>query len=340
MRTRTFTQPWGNMFWMLVFAGVIAGLGYLVFPTIEDAFFANQYINGLIIIVLLIGVLYTFHQVMRVSQAASWLTRFQRANVYDDLSAPPAIIKAMTQLLGETPGEAKLSAPVTRSMLDSVGARLTESGEITKYMARLLVFLGLLGTFWGLLETLGGVVAIVNELGASTDGNGSVNQLFLELEKPLEGMGTAFSSSIFGIAGSLILGFLDLQASQTQNRFYNEVEDWLARLSRVNLAEALREGEGGGSNVTSALIEQLAESFESLQQSLRRSEDINARTSDNLSFLASEMSALNNRLGRQEESLDAIRERATDPAVANHVRNIDQALREVAKALTDGKGSK
>src|SRR5262249_29719904 len=147
----------------------------------------------------------------------------------------PYALKPMAELLRETPADRRLSSLSARTILDSVGSRLTESGEITRYIRSLLIFLGLFGSFWGLMETLHGVAGVVNQLASSTAGNGDVGALFSQLKGPLAGMGVAFSSSILGIAGSLIIGFLELQAGQAQGRFYNDLEDWLAKISRVSV---------------------------------------------------------------------------------------------------------
>jgi hypothetical protein len=267
MRAHNFSFPFGNLFQMVLFAGAIAAIGYFLYPQIEATFLANIWINGVIVVVLILGALYALKQVVDVFLAAGWMKRFLSASRFTDVGDPPAALSPMAELLSQQPGEIRLSALAARSMLDSVGARMSEAGEVTRYFARLLIFLGLLGTFWGLMSTLGGVVSIVNELAAATGGTGDVAVLFQRLKEPLEGMGIAFSSSILGIAGSLALGFLDLQAGQAQARFYNEVEDWLAKISRVGLTP----GEGSPAYVN-ALLDQVAENMDAMQALAKRSE--------------------------------------------------------------------
>lgn len=269
LRAHNFSYPVGNFFQMILFAGAVAFFAYLLYPQIQDAFLANVYINGVIVLVLILGTLYALKQVLDVFIAAGWMKRFLSASRFTDVGDPPAALSPMAELLSQQPGDIRLSALAARSMLDSVGSRMAEAGEVTRYFARLLIFLGLLGTFWGLLATLGGVVSIVNELAAATGGTGDVVTLFQRLREPLEGMGIAFSSSILGIAGSLVLGFLDLQAGQAQNRFYNEVEDWLAKISRVGVASVA--GDASPAYVN-ALLEQMAESMDAMQSLVKRAE--------------------------------------------------------------------
>lgn len=330
-RAHQFGSPARNFFQMLVFAAVVGAIGYYVRPTLERAFLASPWINSVIVGVLAIGVIVVFMQVIDVSGAVGWIKRYQSANRLSEglVERAPYALKPMAELLRETPSDRRLSSLSARSILDSVGSRLAEAGEITRYFRSLLVFLGLFGTFWGLMQTLGGVVGVVNELAASTDGaagGGDVSALFAQLKGPLEGMGVAFSSSILGIAGSLILGFLELQASQAQGRFYNDLEDWLAKISRVGVDV----GEGGSGAFAGALLEQLTESLDALVSVTRKVEDSRARSSDTLGALAAELSTLNDRLARQDDALATLKERAVDDTMLRHLRSIDVTLQGVA----------
>lgn len=328
-RQHAFTRPWRYILNMLMFVLILSGTGYLLFPQVESAFLANIYINGAILALLVLGVAYTFHQTMGIRPAVSWLRDFQHAESYAELRRPPALIAPMSVLLAEKPGRLRISTQSARSMLDSVGARMSEAGEITRYITRVLIFLGLLGTFWGLLQTVAAVVDTVNTLSGSTDGE-SVSAMFSAISEPLRGMGTAFSSSIFGLAGSLALGFLDLQASQAQNRFYNEVEDWLSSISRVSTAGVGGEVSGATPGHLSALFEQTADSLFALQTTLNKAEESRIRSNESLSFLATELTQLNERLSRQEQALIAIKERALDDSAQVHIRSIDQTLQRIA----------
>ncbi len=266
-----FTGPGQYLAWMLGFVMLVAALIYALRDQIITAFNSNRAINGLIVVVFLLAVLYTFRQVLAIGPAARWVRKLSAADDFSTLHRPPGLIAPMAVLLSETPGHLQLSAASTRSILDAVSARMAESGEITRYLGRLLIFLGLLGTFWGLLQTVGSVGAAVSALSGSAGGQADIVQLMKALEEPIKGMGTAFSSSLFGLAGSLVIGFLDLQAGQAQNRFFNEIEDWTATISRV--AGASKGADPGTPAYTSALLEQAAENIGSLERVIRQSEE-------------------------------------------------------------------
>jgi hypothetical protein len=216
------------LFRMAVFLALGLLLALVLEARILAAFAANPGLNGLIIVVLILGIVFAFAQVGRLYREIRWVNR---QILPDDTRPPPAapiLLAPVAALLGQ-PSEARRIAIVTlRSMLDSIGGRLDESRDIGRYMTGLLVFLGLLGTFWGLIETIGSIGGVI----ASLQGGGSTAAMFDELKAalgaPLAGMGIAFSSSLFGLAGSLILGFLDLQTSQAQSRFFYELEEWLS----------------------------------------------------------------------------------------------------------------
>ncbi len=212
------------LFRMILFLAVVSGVVYLVREPLMVSIQANPYLNLSIIGVLIFGVLFTFGQVAGLWPKVGWVQRFRRG---DSPRRVPSMLSPLATLLGES--RDSISPVILRSILDSIGSRLDESRDISRYLVGLLVFMGLLGTFWGLLETINAVGDTIRSLSV---GGGSTAQSFEELrtglEAPLSGMGTAFSSSLVGLAGSLILGFLDLQMSQAQNRFYNDLEDWLS----------------------------------------------------------------------------------------------------------------
>jgi biopolymer transport protein ExbB/TolQ len=249
-RAVRFTPPGRYIVNMLLFLTAAAAVGFYVSPwspdpstILIDAFNANRALNGLILGVLLIGIIYHLRQAGVVDPAIRWIDAFResvdprRAR----LPRPPALITAMARMLVAADGGGRLTPEVSRSMLDSIGTRMDEGREMGRYIGHLLVFLGLLGTFWGLIQTVNGVVATISGL-AVTGGEAedAIAQLINNLKAPLSGMGTAFSSSLFGLAGSLIVGFLDLQASQAQGRFYSDLEDWLASMTETR--SAIREG--------------------------------------------------------------------------------------------------
>jgi len=228
---------------MLIFLMLVGLIGAILYQPILNAFFANTGLNGLIIFVLLIGIAYGFQQVTRLFPEVRWVNSFRVADPGLKVERPPVLLAPMATMLRDRTGHVSLSTLSMRSILDSIGSRLDEARDITRYLVGLLIFLGLLGTFWGLLETINSVGQTISSLNTrSNDTLAVFEELKAGLEAPLKGMGTAFSSSLFGLAGSLVLGFLDLQASQAQNRFYNELEDWLSGITELQLGETLTSG--------------------------------------------------------------------------------------------------
>ena len=246
-RSVRFVKPGRYILNMLLFLLAVLALVYYLSPlspqpsnVLVDAFNANPPLNGLILGVLLIGVIYDLRQAGVISPAVRWVDAFRetvdprRAR----LPRPPNLISAMTKLLLDADEKGgRLTPESTRAILDSIGTRMDEGREMGRYIGNLLVFLGLLGTFWGLLETVNAVGATIGGLAATSGpAEDAVAQLIRNLQEPLSGMGTAFSSSLFGLGGSLVVGFLDLQASQAQGRFYTDLEDWLSGMTETKRA--------------------------------------------------------------------------------------------------------
>jgi hypothetical protein len=268
----------------LVLAGFVA---FILYRQIFEAFEANPGLNALIIGVTFIGIILAIRQVWRLFPEVRWVNGLGREQ--DDLApeTQPTLLAPMAALISNRAGRSSLSVATMRSLLDSVGARLDESREIVRYLAGLLVFLGLLGTFWGLIETVGSVGDIIGSLRTGQDAAVLFDELKNALAGPLQGMGLSFSASLFGLAGSLIVGFLDLQAGQAQSRFYTELEDWLARsttdtgpeahrhaLPAPDLAVALNRltsavNEGAGSRAATQAMANLAEGIQGLVQHMR-----------------------------------------------------------------------
>src|SRR5579863_9967326 len=214
---------------MLVFLILCGLIAFVLQKQIYNAFLANPWLNGLIVGVLLIGIILSFHQVIRLFPEVAWVNNFRCADPKLDASHTPKLLAPMAAMLGGgRVDRVTMSAQTMRAFLDSLATRLDEARDISRYLTGLLVFLGLLGTFWGLIETVGSVGNIINGLQVGGDAGSVFDALKQGLAAPLGGMGISFSSSLFGLAGSLILGFLDLQTSQAQNRFYTSFEDWLA----------------------------------------------------------------------------------------------------------------
>ncbi len=253
----SLTKPSVFLRWMLLFLMAAGFLGILLYSQIFRAFMANPGLNGLIAGVLLFGTIYSFRQIIRLYPEINWVNHFRLSDITQSSKHPPVLLSPMVKLLGDRPGEVAMSTGAMRSILDSVGSRLDEARDTSRYLIGLLVFLGLLGTFWGLLETINSVGKTIGALPTGGDNLGGLEDLITGLKAPLSGMGTAFSSSLFGLAGSLILGFLDLQASHAQNRFYNELEDWLASITTL----------GGAGNAGSEAA-QIGYAVQELQRSI------------------------------------------------------------------------
>src|ERR1700728_3841750 len=280
------TSPRMFLVRMLVFLVLCGLIAFVLQRQIINAFSANPWLNGLILTVLLIGIVLSFLRVIRLFPEVSWVNSFRRADPGIAVAKAPTLLAPMAAILGgERIGRFAISAQTMRAFLDSLATRLDEARDISRYLTGLLVFLGLLGTFWGLIETVGSGGHVVDALKVRGDAGALFDTLKEGLAAPLGGMGISFSSSLFGLAGSLILGFLDLQSSQAQNRFYTDLEDWLASTVREysgdtaagasgdlqNAIERLRTSmEGGGSNRgTTAAMASLAEAIQALVAHMR-----------------------------------------------------------------------
>ncbi|CAN7661693.1 flagellar motor protein MotA [Bradyrhizobium sp. LjRoot220] len=303
---------------MLVFL-VLCGLVMTVlYKQIVTAFFANPGLNALIGAVLVIGIILSFRQVIRLYPEVSWVNNFRIADPGLAIARRPTLLAPMAAILGgERTGRMSISQQTMRHLLDSIATRLDEARDISRYMTGLLVFLGLLGTFWGLIETVGSVGKVIEGLKVGGDSGSLFDTLKEGLAAPLGGMGISFSSSLFGLAGSLILGFLDLQSSQAQNRFYTDLEDWLASTVREysgdgttgvsgelqHAMERLRAvvEEGGGSRSTTAAMANLAEAIQGLVAHMRTEQQMIREWADGQGEQNREIKKLLERIARQPE---------------------------------------
>jgi membrane associated rhomboid family serine protease len=234
---------------MLVFTLVVGILAAVLYPNIQKAFLANVGLNGVIIGVLVLGILYCFRMALRLWPEIKWVNAFRTLGPTGEVSRAPVLLAPMATQLGARAQGTTLSPTSMRALLDSIASRLDESRDISRYLVGLLIFLGLLGTFWGLLDTVSSIGDAIKALDVGSGQSATVfEELKAGLARPLAGMGLSFSSSLFGLAGSLIMGFLDLQASQAQNRFYNDLENWLSTFTD------LEAGEGGAQMVVPPVI--------------------------------------------------------------------------------------
>ena len=344
---------------MIVFIVLNLILGFFLISSLTDAFLTNPIINGLIFAVLGFGIIIIFRQVYTLRPEIQWIEGYKRnkaKGLTGNLDNKKLILLApMASLLEEHKGRFTISSLAMRSLLDSLNLRLDETREISRYLIGLLVFLGLLGTFWGLLNTIGSVGEVINSLGTE-DEDSSLMFLKLKegLKQPLDGMGTAFSSSLFGLSGSLILGFLDIQASQSQNQFYNDIEEWLSTMSliAVNNKDSQKIQEDGVPVYVQALLEQTAESIDSLQSTLGRGEDERKHLADNFANLAEKMSAVADQIQSNQKALakgsdksiditplvEYMREHPNglDDPTKEHIRNMDISIRRLVEENNQG----
>lgn len=218
---------------MVVFTMLVAVLVAVILPGLQKAFQSNPVLNSVIVGTLLLGMLHSYRMVGRLFREVNWVNRFRQAEKGGDTGRPPQLLAPMATLMRNRQNTV-LSPISMRSLLDSLASRLDESRDMSRYLVGLLIFLGLLGTFWGLLETVSSISGAIEGLNVSSAQSATLfDQLKQGLQAPLKGMGLSFSSSLFGLAGSLILGFLDLKASQAQNRFYTDLEDWLSTMTDI-----------------------------------------------------------------------------------------------------------
>lgn len=236
------SNPKHTLFWMTLFLAVVLVVCGLIFVPLRTAFMANWVFNALILLVLLIGIGLTYRQVFMLFPEIRWIGQFRTGRVGLSVTQEPQLLKPLARQLGDDYKRDRfsLSALSLRTVLDGIRTRLDEQREISRYFIGLLVFLGLLGTFWGLLSTINAVGEVIINLDMDQSDFGEVfATLQAGLLTPLDGMGTAFSSSLLGLGGSLVLGFLDIQAGHAQNRFYDSLEEWLTGLT--NLVEEAKE---------------------------------------------------------------------------------------------------
>jgi hypothetical protein len=305
---------------MLVFLVLCTLVMVVLYKQIVTAFFANPGLNALIGAVLAIGIILSFRQVIRLHPEVAWVNNFRIADPGLAVERQrPTLLAPMAAILGgERTGRMTISQQTMRHLLDSIATRLDEARDISRYMTGLLVFLGLLGTFWGLIETVGSVGRVIDGLKVGGDAGALFDTLKEGLAAPLGGMGISFSSSLFGLAGSLILGFLDLQSSQAQNRFYTDLEDWLASTVRGYSSESgsaagggelqaavmqLRAtlDEGGGNRGTTAAMANLAEAIQGLVAHMRNEQQMIREWADGQGEQNREIKKLLERIARQPE---------------------------------------
>ena len=350
------TRPTTYVVRMLIFLAVVAAATALLWRTLLVAFENNPLLDGLILGVLALGIIWNLVMVLRLLPEVRWLETLRHPRAGLAPPSPPKLLAPMASMIASRNRSDRLtlSTPAMRSLLDSLSSRLDESRELSRYMTGLLIFLGLLGTFYGLLLTVSSISSVIGNLSI---GSGDVNQMFDQLKtglaRPLHGMGTAFSGSMFGLAGALVLGFLDLTAGQAQNRFFNELEEWLAGLTRLSSGALGDGGDGSVPLYVQALLEQTAENMENLQSILVRGEDGRQQANGAIMALTEKIGTLSDTMRTSQQLMPRIAETQAqlgpalqrlgesrgggEEASRTHLRNIENHLQRLLTASEQGR---
>lgn len=294
---RHFAQPYRQMVTMLLVLALVGAGAYLAYPQVAPVFLANPYLNGFIAFVFVIGVLACFWQVFQLVSSVSWIEGFAHDRPGHQFTKAPRLVASLAALLRKKGARSQLGASSSRSILDSVATRIDEARDITRYIVNLLIFLGLLGTFYGLATTVPAVVDTIRSLAPTEDEGGMAvfERLMSGLEDQLEGMGIAFASSLLGLAGSLVVGLLELFASHGQNRFYRELEEWLSTITRVGFTG--EEGASTDQGAIAQLAEHMAERLDQMQAFYAQSAERRDAANDQMEMLAQAVGSLSNQIG-------------------------------------------
>lgn len=291
---------------MMLIVLALSGFGsFLALPRVLPVFEANPYLNGFILFVFAIGVLACFYQVFQLIGSVRWIERFASDRL-DRSTQAPLLLAPLATLLRSRGARMQVSATSTRSILDSVATRIDEAREITRYIVNMLIFLGLLGTFYGLATTVPAVVDTIRSL-APQDGEGGVqvfNRLMTGLEAQLGGMGVAFASSLLGLAGSLIVGLLELFAGHGQNRFYRELEEWLSTITRVGFSSG--DEAAGDQGALAGVVEHMVDQMERLQEMFQNSDVSRSEINENLSTLAGSIERMTQKMDGMDPASAAL----------------------------------
>ena len=306
--TPYFSQPIRQITLMLLALGLVTAGGILAYPSVAPVFLANPYLNGFIAMVFLIGVLACFWQVVSLIKSVNWIVGFASNRAGHEVTIAPQLLAPLAALLRSRKAKMQVSSSSAQSILDSVATRIDEVREITRYIVNLLIFLGLLGTFYGLATTVPALVDTIRGL-APQEGEGGVEifaRLMGGLENQLQGMGVAFASSLLGLAGSLVVGLLELFASHGQNRFYRELEEWLSSITRIGFSS----GDGDSSseqNFMAGVLDSMAEQMEGLQMMFVQSDVARSITDEKLGVVADALKKMADRGGGADGNADFLR---------------------------------
>lgn len=359
-----FSQPVRQVTLMLMALALVGAGGWFAYARIFPVFLANPWLNGLIGTVFVLGILTCFWQVAQLIAAVSWIESFAADRPGRPQYRAPQMLAPLAALLGSRGATRSIATSAGRSILESVATRIEEARDITRYLTNLLIFLGLLGTFYGLATTVPAVVDTIRALAPQPGETATAvfDRLMTGLESQLGGMGTAFSSSLLGLAGSLVVGLLELFVTHGQNRFYRELEEWISSITRLSFAAA--EGDGEASAVVE-IFDHMAEQMDALQTLFVRSEHARGQTETQLAQLTDAFAGLAQNLGtdlstRAEQSaslakmaggqdrlvtaLEALTQRAAaaqdsevDAEMRMRLRSIDLQLLRLLEELSAGR---
>lgn len=307
-----FSPPVRQIISMVLVLGLSAGVVFLALPRILPVFEANPYLNGFILFVFGVGVLSCFWQVAQLFNSVRWIEGFVSEREQLEHRRAPRLLAPLAALLGKHSARMEINASSTSSILDSVATRIDEAREITRYIVNLLIFLGLLGTFYGLATTVPALVDTIRGL-APAEGESGVEvfgRLMNGLDQQLSGMGVAFGSSLLGLAGSLVVGLLELFAGHGQNRFYRELEEWLSTITRVTFSSG--EGETSGEyGAAVQILDHMLEQMDRMRQMFEQSEMGRSQVDAQLGALAHSIERLTDRMA-DDRSVNSALERVAD----------------------------
>jgi len=301
------TRPIQTLLWMSLFTVIIAVGGVLLAEPLHDAYSSNVVFNSVILGVLVIGVAINFRQVFQLYPEITWIEHYQTDPTTSSTGHQPRLLSSMARLLGGKEDLA-LSTSSMRTILDSIRTRIEDSRDLSRYMISVLIFLGLLGTFWGLMVTVTTIGNLISEMSVeATNGAAIFENMKTSLAGPLSGMGIAFSSSLFGLSGSLVVGFLDLQAGHAQNQFVNELEEWLSSSTRISSGIIGDEGGAlGAPAYVQALLEKTADALEKMQRASASEENQREFMAKQLGGMRGTFDRFNDLLGKQNDRLDQL----------------------------------
>lgn len=300
------SQPHRVLIWILATLIAVVAMAAVLHVPLLRAFSATPVFNSVIVAVFALGVLVNLRQVMRLQREVDWIEAYRRSNPERTLETP-VLLAPMARMLAQGGRKPQsLSTQSMRSILDSIHLRLEEQRDLSRYLVGLLIFLGLLGTFWGLLLTIASVSDIIAGLSAGSDALAMFDALKVRLQQPLSGMATSFSTSLFGLACSLVLGLIDLLAARAANRFYTEVEDWLSGMTRLSSGGALAEGDASVPAYVQALLEQTADGLERMQRALVESERERRGNAQQMAELNAHLGRLSEHIGHESRSLNEL----------------------------------